>query len=206
MDMENFCFICSIRRSEFDRQSEHGYEHHVANEHNPWHYVAYIAHLYTKRPTEYTGLETFVYERLQQFDISWFPLHRALSLKGDRMGNEDGGDNDGDSEVQQSRKVVPVVAAGSVTAGDLSAELSDLRGTVGRLVKKVESLAESIADVQRAERSGSASPDNSEIVRNELLARTAAGGRRRLNSPVREPTLDHFPAVSVQGDEDLFQN
>jgi hypothetical protein len=34
-----------------------------------------------KDPTEYNGVEFFISEKLQEEDISWFPIEEARSLK-----------------------------------------------------------------------------------------------------------------------------
>lgn len=46
-------------------------------------YVFYISYLRSKDATEYSGIETYVSERLDEGDISWFPLDfdRCQELK-----------------------------------------------------------------------------------------------------------------------------
>jgi len=54
---------------------------HIKKDHNPWNYVFYIAFLQDKDETEYTGVESYIHEKLKNFDFSWFPFHRAMALK-----------------------------------------------------------------------------------------------------------------------------
>lgn len=44
-----------------------------------WNYIFYIAYLRSKVKTEYSGFESYVDEKLENNDITWFPLNRALS-------------------------------------------------------------------------------------------------------------------------------
>ena len=38
-----------------------------------WNYLFYIAYLKDKDETEYTGIESYVREKVDKQDISWFP-------------------------------------------------------------------------------------------------------------------------------------
>lgn len=43
-----------------------------------WNYLFYIAYLDYKDPTEYTGIESFVNEKIKNYDFTWFPINRYL--------------------------------------------------------------------------------------------------------------------------------
>ena len=45
-----------------------------------WNYVFFIAFLMDKDPTEYTGIEQFIYEKIQNEDLNWFPFNKAREL------------------------------------------------------------------------------------------------------------------------------
>ncbi|EGR32968.1 MIR domain protein [Ichthyophthirius multifiliis] len=92
-DISEMCFICGhtryfflyifiylLKREIFDRKSDEGFSQHIKNEHYLWNYVFYLAYLKEKESTEYTGIESYVYEKLEQNDISWFPIQRATIL------------------------------------------------------------------------------------------------------------------------------
>jgi hypothetical protein len=81
-DMKNTCFICSIDRSEFDRNGT-PFEIHIKSEHNMWMYLYYLVYLKTKDETEFTGLESYVAELLEEEDVSFYPMYKALCLGTD---------------------------------------------------------------------------------------------------------------------------
>ena len=58
------------------RADKKGFHHHVKVEHNMWNYVFYISFLRDKNRSEYLGFESYVADKLDSDDISWFPLHR----------------------------------------------------------------------------------------------------------------------------------
>lgn len=57
-----------------------------------WNYLFYIAYIQDKEKTEYTGLESYIADQIENGEISWFPTDRAKILEG-IMGSED--DNNG---------------------------------------------------------------------------------------------------------------
>ncbi len=64
-----------MSRNELDKNSNfRGFEYHLRQEHNVYSYVFYISYLRQKDPTEYSGIESYVSEKLKEGDISWFPL------------------------------------------------------------------------------------------------------------------------------------
>ena len=106
VDMRNICYICSIDRNtvsttllklifvQFDKYSD-GFDRHITRDHNLWQYVFYIVHLQSKDSSDYTGIESYVVERVgllilmissflqyEDGDISWVPLMKAICLKG----------------------------------------------------------------------------------------------------------------------------
>jgi len=81
-DMKNTCFICSIDRSTFDRNGT-PFEIHIKAEHNMWMYLYYLVYLKTKDETEYTGLESYVAALLEEEDVSFYPMYKAMCLGTD---------------------------------------------------------------------------------------------------------------------------
>jgi hypothetical protein len=73
--MHNKCFICNFDRLEFDKNAEGGFERHIAKDHNLWQYVYYIVYLDAKDQSDFTGIESYVGERLsgENEDIGWVP-------------------------------------------------------------------------------------------------------------------------------------
>jgi len=41
-----------------------------------WNYVNFIAFLKEKDPTDYTGIESYIEDKLKEGDVSWFPLNK----------------------------------------------------------------------------------------------------------------------------------
>jgi len=82
-DKEGRCFICGLSKEIFDRQADSSYSFtvHTKKEHYMWNYVFFIAYLRDKDSTEYTGIESFVDEKIKNIDFSWFPFNRAFALK-----------------------------------------------------------------------------------------------------------------------------
>lgn len=81
-DMKNTCFICSVDRYTFDRQGT-PFEIHIKAEHNMWLYLYYLVYLKTKDETEYTGLESYIAGLLEEEDVSFYPMHKAMCLAAD---------------------------------------------------------------------------------------------------------------------------
>jgi hypothetical protein len=78
-DMKTVCFICGNDRPTLDRNGS-GFEQHIAKEHNMWTYLFYIVYLLQKDPTDYTGLETYVAGMIEEEDMGFYPLHKAMCL------------------------------------------------------------------------------------------------------------------------------
>lgn len=72
-DMESNCFICGIGKDYFDKVP-HGFDTHVAQEHNLANYMFFLMHLINKPDTEYTGQETYVWNMYQQRSWDFFPV------------------------------------------------------------------------------------------------------------------------------------
>lgn len=89
-DIENYCFICGINRHILDKKTEErkGFVYHISYEHNLWNYIFYILYLKHKEKTEYSGIESYVASNLDNNDISWLPLNKALSLGDTTYGFE----------------------------------------------------------------------------------------------------------------------
>lgn len=45
-----------------------------------WNYVFYLAYLKDKRKSDYNGIETYITEKMKNYDNSWFPINKALGL------------------------------------------------------------------------------------------------------------------------------
>jgi len=81
-DMKTVCFMCGNDRPMLDRNGG-GFENHINREHNMWTYLFYVVYLLQKDPTEYTGLETYVSEMIEEENMNFYPLHKAMCLDDD---------------------------------------------------------------------------------------------------------------------------
>lgn len=78
-DMNTKCFICSIERYVFDKNS-YGYSAHIKQDHNVWQYLYFLVHLKCKDPTEFNGIESYCAEQVINMYINWIPLNKAICL------------------------------------------------------------------------------------------------------------------------------
>lgn len=106
----------SIDRAEFDRHAS-GFTHHIMYEHNTWNYVYLLAHLLSKPRTEMTGVEDYLLDRVVASDLTFFPLHRALSLQhrrdeSDSETSDDEETSDSSSDDSVAGVVMPAAPMG----------------------------------------------------------------------------------------------
>ena len=71
--MFNLCFVCGQNIKVLDK-IQGGFKTHVNQVHNVWNYIFYISYLMDKKETELTGFESYVKEKIDEKDISWFPI------------------------------------------------------------------------------------------------------------------------------------
>mmetsp|Transcript_22209 Transcript_22209/g.19037 ORF Transcript_22209/g.19037 Transcript_22209/m.19037 type:complete len:420 (-) Transcript_22209:169-1428(-) len=83
IDIQERCFICGKERETFERRSEvkEGFEEHIKIDHYMWNYLFFIAYLKNKEETDYTGIESYISDKLNDNNFSWFPLHKAMVLE-----------------------------------------------------------------------------------------------------------------------------
>jgi len=79
-DINNVCSICGNKRVDIEKiYDKYGktYIDHIKNDHAPINYVFYIYYLSKKDNTEFTGMESFVYNLVfNEKDITWFPENK----------------------------------------------------------------------------------------------------------------------------------
>lgn len=90
-DIENRCFICALERFAFEKYPG-GFEKHIKKEHNMWEYLFFLVHINEKDPNNYTGPESYVRSKLDNKDVSWFPVGKAIALF-DEMKREEEAQN-----------------------------------------------------------------------------------------------------------------
>ena len=100
-DMKNICTICSLKREEIMKiYDKHGktYSDHIGTDHKIFNYIFYIIYLYKKDTTEFTGIESYVYElAFNQKDITWFPTEKLyIAKEGEILKDEEEEDEEDD--------------------------------------------------------------------------------------------------------------
>ena len=80
-DIKEICFICEGSSDELKRKNE-DFKKHIER-HDKWKYIFYISYIKDKFETEYTGVESYVAQKLKRDDISWFPNSKLHSEKPD---------------------------------------------------------------------------------------------------------------------------
>lgn len=84
-DMDNICTICGQKRDDIEKLYEKygkSYDYHLKYDHNIFNYIYYIIFLYFKDKTEFTGMESYIYDMVyKQKDITWFPFDKLYISK-----------------------------------------------------------------------------------------------------------------------------
>jgi hypothetical protein len=62
--------------------------------------VFYIVHLQSKDSTDYTGIESYVFEQYEGGEVSWVPLMKAICLKGTKYETSGGGEEGGEEAAE----------------------------------------------------------------------------------------------------------
>jgi inositol 1,4,5-triphosphate receptor type 1/inositol 1,4,5-triphosphate receptor type 3 len=55
------------------------------DDHNLWNYMFYISYVMSKKETEYTGIESYVRQCIDNNLISWFPIGKSYKVEIERM-------------------------------------------------------------------------------------------------------------------------
>ena len=82
LDRENKCFVCGLEKETIERVTRRSFKLHTSSDHNEWKYVHFVGYLTDKEETEYTGIESYVMEKVSKKDVSWFPQQEALLVRG----------------------------------------------------------------------------------------------------------------------------
>jgi hypothetical protein len=89
-DTVGICFICGIEKQVFDRASAlgDGFKLHITYDQNMWNYLYFIIHLWEQDKDDDDGLEQFVRRAIDDEDVSWFPMNKAMCLDLAAVGEE----------------------------------------------------------------------------------------------------------------------
>jgi hypothetical protein len=84
--------MCGLKRADYDDLgldvgSPH-FEDHCSKQHDPWVYVAYVAHLRPRRLLDCTGAEANVKGALANSHMSWIPTKTSFALEAHGRAQE----------------------------------------------------------------------------------------------------------------------
>ena len=133
--LNSTCFVCLAHRSEFGEGGSRllKFGEHIKQEHNISAYILYIAHLYEKDATEHNGLESFVFDQVEQEVTSWLP-HKSQH---------------GDVGESGSSREEELAAAQEAAIGQLGArldtEMGDVKAQLGGMASKLDQLVALVA-------------------------------------------------------------
>lgn len=70
--MERQCFICGLDRKDFEKEDK-SFAYHVGTEHSLWNYINFMLYLEKLKPTDMTGIEILVKEKIKKKSTDWIP-------------------------------------------------------------------------------------------------------------------------------------
>lgn len=81
-DTTGTCFICGIDKVTFERQIDRtAFDIHIKNHHFLWNYFYFIIYLWEQDKDDDDGLEHDIRHAIENNDISWFPMNKAMQLQ-----------------------------------------------------------------------------------------------------------------------------
>ena len=81
-NMKKYCFICGLNKEEIEKYylGKEGFEKHL-KDHSIINYFFYIFYLEDKDSSEYSGLESYIKNEIDEDSTSWFPSGRSLKIE-----------------------------------------------------------------------------------------------------------------------------
>nr|CCC92047.1 conserved hypothetical protein [Trypanosoma congolense IL3000] len=153
-DLMSTCFICGLDADTLEKGQVGGFGAHVGQAHNMWMYLYFTHYLRHKNPDDFTGQESYVHEKIQRNDLSFFPDEDCVALQEFRDRHTQEGSNEADVEgalassgvldgaALRDSKVEPSGTAGNVKI--VLKELTGVREAVGLLAREVAMEAERV--------------------------------------------------------------
>eukprot|EP01061_Rhynchopus_euleeides_P010284 TRINITY_DN1971_c0_g3_i1.p1 TRINITY_DN1971_c0_g3~~TRINITY_DN1971_c0_g3_i1.p1 ORF type:complete len:2734 (+),score=1123.83 TRINITY_DN1971_c0_g3_i1:1047-8204(+) len=147
-EKRNYCFVCGLDSSTFERYLKGGFKQHTAKEHNMWNYLYFHHHLLTKKEDEFTGQESYVWECIRELDFSFYPINKSMSLMELGVLEDDDG-KDAEHAMQDE------MSSMSRRLSECENAITQMATKIGHFTSAVESLDQVI---QRQVQRGSYSP------------------------------------------------
>lgn len=80
-DTTQKCFMCGIERLTFNKAlTRDAFDNHVKYEQNLWNYIYYFIFIWEQDKDDDDGLEYFIRHAMDEGDLGWFPMNKAIRL------------------------------------------------------------------------------------------------------------------------------
>ncbi len=196
-DTREKCFICGIEKNTFNRTLDRtAFAQHIKFDQNLWNYIYFIMYVWEQDKDDDDGLETFVRKCIENNDLTWFPMNKAIRLA---QHQEKG---DVHSLKYRFRKDM------EKTESILNSRMTDVKDQISRTIARVEKALEYEHDNDRRGRTqpksvkgisrlnsvgvssigGNGGSDSKpETVRRKSITLAPLSGRDQINGKVLSP-------------------
>ena len=130
VDTTQKCFICDIRKEQFDQAGIDVFRNHIASQHNMWTYLQFMIFLWEQDQDDDDGLELYVRQMLSERDLSWFPMNTSLTSRS-MFGNQ----KRGEEEIKFQLGII---------SSKIDMEIKSLRGDMDVLGEAVETVVKAV--------------------------------------------------------------
>jgi len=82
--LDNSCFVCGLLRSTYDDTPNFqgpSFDRHKDTDHDFWAYVNFYVYLKRKDPSDYSGVETYVWGQISEDSIEWIPMRMSSAIQ-----------------------------------------------------------------------------------------------------------------------------
>jgi len=86
--LKNESFMSGLDRKDIEEAGGLNFDSINESDQSVWHYIFFVIHLRNKKPSEMTGIESYVYECLQEDDTTWIPNRTSLAMEKLGIGEE----------------------------------------------------------------------------------------------------------------------
>jgi len=84
-EQKSKCFICSLSKSELER-AKVKFQKHIIQDHYMWAYARFLLYIQEQDPSNLTGPESFVKQKIKENNSTYFPNKRCIEMEGGDSG------------------------------------------------------------------------------------------------------------------------
>ena len=177
-DTTEVCFMCGIDKLTFDRNDmDHGFMKHIRRDHNMWNYLYFFIYLWEQDKDDDDGLELYVRKCIEDNDISWFPIGRALVL------NQDDGDEIEELAGQVNEDIINMNKS-------ILSKIGQLEDNIGNKVLNIDNVLNDNASVSSHQTEMSKTMSAFQRLATRAPSMKKLGGGEGNNSLIRSQTVD----------------